>query len=488
MFRPALRIISGRLAGFAITFAIPLILVRLFDLETFGTYKQWFLLHLTLLTLTQVGMSESLLYFLPRGGREAGQYMMNALVFLMVVGAAAALLLVAMAEPIARFMNNPALVPLMPALALYLFLIQSAISLETVMTARSQFGLAAAAYAGSDIVRAGLLLLPLLIVPALPALIYGALVFGVLRLGLAIWYYRHEFGSSLQLDLPGFKVQLAYALPFALYVVANVAQESFHQYAVAGFFDAATFAVYSVGCLQIPLVEVVSTTVCNVMMVSMAKEMHNGRESQVLRIWHDSVRKLALVFFPLAGLLLVLSRDVIVLLFTEAYAASIPIFMVGVSAIVLSSIPIDGLLRVYAKTRTLLVLNLIRLAIIALGIYGFVALFGLVGAVLVTVLASAVGKAVGLLEMAKVWRIGIGGVLPWRHLVVAGAVTAASAVPSVLVGYELDTVPFIRLVTLGTLYAATYVGLALAFGLLHEDERAWLWSWAGRARVSLPGC
>src|ERR687898_587464 len=107
MFKPALRIILGRMIGFIVAFAIPIVLVRLFDLQTFGTYKQWFLLYITILTITQIGMSESLLYFLPRAGRDAGEYMMNTLLFLAIVGAAAAAALVWFAEPIAAWMSNP---------------------------------------------------------------------------------------------------------------------------------------------------------------------------------------------------------------------------------------------------------------------------------------------------------------------------------------------------------------------------------------------
>jgi O-antigen/teichoic acid export membrane protein len=486
MFKPALRIISGRMAGFAVTFVVPLILVRMFDLETFGTYKQWFLLHMTILSITQIGMSESLLYFLPRGGKEAGQYMMNALIFLVAVGAAMALLLMLLAEPIAAWMSNPGLVPLMPALALYLFLTQSAISFETVMTARSQFGLAAIAYVGSDVLRATLFLLPLLIVPALPSLIYGALAFATLRLTAALWYYRHEFGAALKPNLRSLGTQLAYALPFGLYVLAHVAQENLHQYAVSGLFDAATFAIYSVGCLQVPLVDVISTTVCNVMMVGMAKEIHEGHQAEVIRIWHESVRKLALVFFPLVGLLLVLARDVIVLLFTEAYVASVPIFMVGVSAILFSAMPVDGLLRVYAKTHTLLALNLVRLGIIGAGIYGFVLVFGLVGAVLVTVFALVVGKAVGLGAMMKLWRIGLGDILPWRGLAATGAAAGLAAIPACAVVWGLPTFSLGRLVAMGSLYSVSYLAMILLFGLLHQAERAWLWSWTGRPRVVLP--
>jgi O-antigen/teichoic acid export membrane protein len=66
MLKPALLIIAGRIVGFVAAFVTPLILVRVFDLDTFGTYKQWFLLYITLLTVTQIGMSESLLFFLTK--------------------------------------------------------------------------------------------------------------------------------------------------------------------------------------------------------------------------------------------------------------------------------------------------------------------------------------------------------------------------------------------------------------------------------------
>src|SRR5262249_58103382 len=101
--------------------------------------------------------------------------------------------------------------------------------------------------------------------------------------------------------------------------------------------------------MQIPLVGLVAATVCNVMMVDMTTAIHDGRESQVIDLWHHTVRKLALVFFPLACLLLISARDLIVMLFTANYLASVPIFMAGVTAIFFAVVPVDGLLRVYAK-------------------------------------------------------------------------------------------------------------------------------------------
>jgi O-antigen/teichoic acid export membrane protein len=189
MLKPALLIIAGRIAGFVAAFVTPLILVRIFDLETFGTYKQWFLLYITLLTITQIGMSESLLFFLPKADGHAGRYVMNSVLFLTAMGTVAAAWLVLNAEAIARWMSNPALEPLIPLLALYLLLMQASIGLETVMTARSAYRSAAVAYAVTDVTRVLFLIVPVLIAPALRSLLYGAVAFAVLRFFYTAHYY-----------------------------------------------------------------------------------------------------------------------------------------------------------------------------------------------------------------------------------------------------------------------------------------------------------
>ncbi len=485
MLKPALLIIAGRIAGFAAAFVTPLILVRMFDLETFGTYKQWFLLYITLLTITQIGMSESLLYFLPRANAEAGRYVMNSVLFLASVGATAALILALSSSAIAGWMNNPGLAPLIPLLALYLLFMQASIGLETVMTARSSYRSAAIAYAVTDLARAVFLIVPVLLVPSLRSLLYGAVTFAALRLVYTIRYFWGEFGSGFRPDAACFTRQLAYALPFALSIVASIAQENLHQYVVSGLFDAANFAIYAVGCLQIPLVDLVATSVCNVMMVGMTNAIHDGRETQVIDLWHVTVRKLALVFFPLTCLLLITARDLIVMLFTDNYLASVPVFMVGVTAIVFAAIPIDGLLRVYAKTRTLLAINLLRFTMIAILIHWSIMSFGLAGAMFVTVLALGLGKALGLLAAGSLWRMSLGRLLPWRTLSVIATVSIAASLPALAIAYGVQTVPSIRVLLAGIVYASAYVGMVMGFGLVSVHERAELSHLLGRLRFIL---
>ena len=482
-FRPALVLMTGRTLGFAVSFCLPIILVRIFDQAEFGTYKQMFLIYGTLFGIVQLGMAESLFYFLPRAVRDSGSYVVNSTLVLAAAGLACLVFLTTAGDMIAGWMSNPGLAPLIPFLGLFTLLMLAASGLEIVMTSRNRYGLAATSYACSDFARAMLCVLPVLLVPKLEWLLIGAIAFASLRLCAMAWYVWQEFDGSLRPNLEFLKHQFIYAAPFALYVLVHVMQDTLHQYAVSYYFDAATFAIYSVGCLQVPLVDLMATSTVNVMMVKMAEEIKEGRDNAVVDMWHDTIRKLALIFFPLFGVLLVTARDLIVLLFTEAYFASVPIFMVWSSAILLAVIPMDGLLRVYAQTRFLLALNVIRLLMIAACLHWFLSALELVGAVLITVLASALGKGLGLVRMKYLWQVGLADLLPWRNLLGIGAVAAAAGLATVIVSSSLDVAALPRLVTACLVYTVSYLGIAFSVGLVRESEWALLADWFRRLGI-----
>src|SRR5690606_28424202 len=130
-----------------------------------------------------------------------------------------------------------------------------------------------------------------------------------------------------------------------------------HMYAVSHYFSPAVFAIYAVGCLQVPLFDFLTSTTSNVMMIQMREKLLEGQARQAWAIWLDTTRKLALVMCPLIALMLLEAPTIIVLLFTDTYAASAPIFMVWMLTVLFAVLLTDGALRVVAETRFLIVLN-----------------------------------------------------------------------------------------------------------------------------------
>jgi hypothetical protein len=192
-----------------------------------------------------------------------------------------------------------------------------------------------------------------------------------------------------------------------------------------------------------------------------------------------------LLFFPLAAFLMVDAREFIILLFTRRYMASAPIFMVWSAMILLTTFQVDGVMRVFAQTRFLLALNLMRLAIVAGLIQWCLGEFRLLGAVLVVVLATVCFKAGALIRMKRLLGIGAVNLLPWRSLGALLAAAACGAVVVLAIKSQVHVPPLPLILATGTAYAATYSGLVWRFDLLNESERLAISGWVRRARIAI---
>ncbi len=441
----------------------------MFAPAVFGTYKQFFLLYGTLYGLAQLGMAESLYYFVPRNAARMPRYVCNALITLAAAGLACLGGLYAWRTQIAARLSNAALADYMVLAGLFLTFMLMSTVLEIVMVSRKKHVMAAVTYACSDIVRTLFFVAPALLFVSLRAVFIGGTVFAALRVVLVVVAIWRQYGREFRVDLGLWREQLAYALPFALAVGVEVIQQNYHQYVVASMFDAATFAVYAVGCLQIPLVDMIMTSTVNVMMVKMAEEASHGEATVAL--WHETISRLAFLMVPLSVFLFVVARDLIVTLYTTTYAASVPIFMVWSLTILPSIFAVNAVLRVFAQTRFLLVMNLMRLATVAVLIGWFLSAFGMSGAVLVTLVSTLLVNLVGVGRIAHLLHLPLRHALPWSRLAGIFLRAGMAAVPVIWLTRETALQPVVALGASGVTYAVVYFGLSYLAGLKAERVR-----------------
>jgi O-antigen/teichoic acid export membrane protein len=482
VFKPTLVLMCGRTVAAVAAFLIPILLVRVFAPAQYGTYKQVFLIYATLYGVFQLGMAESLYYFLPRTPALAGRYVLNAVMILLGVGFTGLWFLVDQRERIAAWLNNGELSQYLPLLGANLVFMISSAPLEIALVSRKQYRWAAALYA-SDVVRVLFFLVPVLLWGGLRALLAGGLAFAILRFGASMIHFAKEFGNEFRPSWTVLKEQFAYALPFELAILVEIAQTNVHQYAVAHYFDAVAFAVYSVGCMQIPLVDFFASPAGNVMMVLMSEQNRKGQQERVLPIWHDTTRKLALVFFPVTALLMIVAPDLIPLVFTQQYRESVPIFIIWMITVSLCVFQTDAVLRVFAATRFLLLLNGLRLAIVAAVLYATLAQFGIIGAVISTVVAMLSAKIIALAKIRRLLQVSIPALLPWQRLFAISAVAALACAGPLVVQKAIRLHGMEGVLLSGLSYAVIYFTSMWHFDLLSTAEKAELTSYIPRIPV-----
>ncbi len=459
----ALWLISGRGAGFLVAFVVPLVVVRLFDQASFGTYKQLFLIYGTLFGVAQMGVAESLYYFVPRYPSAAGRYVSNAVITLTLIGVVCAVAIHGSADRIGQALTNPLLGNTLLPLGLFLGLMLASAPFEIVLVSRRQYKAAALTYAASDIGRAVCVLLPALALGGLRGLLWGAVVFAAARVAAMVWSFRRDLWPTLGSGPGVWRQQWAYTLPFAVAVGLEGVQANVHHYLVASRFDPATFAIYAVGCLQVPLVDVITGSSVNIMMVKMGDDGFDRQGPAALALLHDTARRIAFVILPLAAFLLVMARDVIVVLFTDSYLASVPIFMLWTLTMVFAIPCVDSVLRVHAQTRFLFGLNVLRLGVVAALTGVFLTWYGLSGAVLVMLLSTALARAAGLWRIATLLGVGLADVMPWPRLAATASHAAVAALPTYLFAYASSLPRPVVVACATAIYGVTYAALSYGF-------------------------
>jgi O-antigen/teichoic acid export membrane protein len=333
---------------------------------------------------------------------------------------------------------------------------------EILMVSRKQHMNAALTYAISDVTRTAFFVVPALVFVSVHAVFVGAVLFAAVRLLMMLIVMRRAF-ADLRPDLALWRTQIRYALPFALAVSVDVILVNYHQYVVGGRFDRDTFAIYSIACMSIPLVDLIMTSTTSVMMVKMAE--HPADRHAALALFHETVARLAFLLVPLGIGLSVLSGPFILTLFTSKLQLGVPIFAVWALTVIPAAIAVDAMLRVYAQTRFLLIMNVARLGIVIALIGWFLSALGLIGAVLITLLATVAAKGIALVRIASLLQVPVHQVVPWRALGRMTARALLAGVPAWAVAAALVHVPVWAFATGVAVYAATYFTLSYAPGI-----------------------
>jgi O-antigen/teichoic acid export membrane protein len=430
LLRAATPLMVARGLSALVTFAIPVVLAHQLLQSEFGTYKQFFLLAATVCLVGQAGLTASLYYFIPKSRPEVRtRWLLQALAGLFVLGGFAAAGTLLVGDALASRFRNPQLGAVAPALALYIWAQLGSAPLEVSLTSIKRTGWAGIVTIASDVVRTASLVLPILFGLGVPGLAWAAAGFAALRLAAA-WALALSgaIGKVARPTRAAVKQQLVYAIPFAGAVLLATAQMQLAQYFVAAMTDVATFAVYAVGVLQMPLTDMLYTPIAEVMMVRLAQADHAAAPG----IFRDAVHRLCMFFLPLCAFSLAIGPELIPTLYSAKYLLSVPIFLIAATELPLAALPVDGLLRSLNHTGTLLRFGVLRLliggALVPIGFFSF----GLVGAMLGYVLTQWTVKLLLLWVGARRMGAPVASLIPFgevgrwalRGVVVFSVVTA----------------------------------------------------------------
>jgi O-antigen/teichoic acid export membrane protein len=471
-------IMSARTVAFVLSFALPLLLVRRLDQTSFGLYKQVFLIVGTATNVLPLGFHMSAFYFLPRESERRGEVVFNILLFHLFVACLACLAFVLRPTLLSTlFPGSPELVAYAPALGVVLLLWVVSSFLEAIAMANQETKTATVFIISTNLARTLLLLAAGIWFASVESLIYAAIIQGALQTVVLLVYLFVRFeGFGRRFDPRLLRTQLSYALPLGIAGFLYSMQMDMHNYFVSNRFDAATFAIYAIGCFNLPLIHILSDSVGSVMIPRVTELEKRGERREIIVLISRMMRKLAAAYFALYAFLIVMGREFIVVLFREQYLASWPIFAINLAMIPLGIITsaYDPVMRAYPEHRFFL----LRARAVLLGAL-FIALWfgtrriGLVGVISLVVLTNLLERVVVAVRCGKALGMTWTEFSLFRDVGKLACAAASAAVATALARtLVLGTMPPLFVLALcGVIFTVVYLAGVWLFRILSPDER-----------------
>jgi O-antigen/teichoic acid export membrane protein len=460
--------------GFAFAFVLPPLLVRRLTQTEYGLFKQIFLVVGTAVMVLPLGFGMSAYYFLPREDEQRrGQVVFNILLFSAAVGALGGLALVFYPALLGHIFSDATLVEYGPLVGVVVFFWVVSSFLETVAVANQETRVSTLFIICAQLTKTLFMLAALFAFGSLRALVLAALLQGVLQTVILLGYLRSRFpGFWRGFEWGMMRTQMAYAMPLGFAGLLYTVQADLHNYFVSHSFSAADFAIYSVGCFQIPLVGLLRESANSVMITRVSLLQKDGETREIIELMARVMRKLAVVFLPIYAFLMVAGREFIAFLFTPAYLSSWPIFALYLTVLPFFIVIFDPLVRAYSEHRYfLLKVRGAMFFVLIAGLWFGVARFGLLGAVGTVVLISVIERLALLIKFGRVLGVSRRDLPLLRDVgKIAVASIAAAAVAALVRAFMPGVKPFFVLAACGIAFGLAYVGALLLMKVVTEDE------------------
>jgi len=453
----------SRIAGIAI-------LARLLPKSEFGLLSFSLLTYLSVTTLAQLGLPSSVFYYLgivPRDAHRAFVFLVCRILFYIALGGAALLLLIGW---IASTRDYDVL-DLMIPLAFLVVLELPTYHIQNVLIALGRAKQSAWVTIVFSLVLLVAMVLPALLGRPIHDVCYALVGYGAFRVVVTSFCFTRSLEKTAAV-LPRNMLRrvLEYSVPLGVADLLWKVNQFVDKYIVMFLLPVVVFAEYSVGAWEIPLVPMIAASVASVMMIPLVSSYLGGNKKELLSLWNQSIRKVSILVLPLMVMFVLISRELVMLLFSRQYEAASIVFSVYTLTLFQRVADYSAVLKAINKTRVVTgwagltaVLNL------ALSV-PFVMWLGMVGAAVSTLLATFVAWLFILLVLAQVLDVPMREVFPFGFYSRTLTVAAVSALPALAAAYFIDASEAFDLLIKVVVYLAVFASAATLTGLAEKKD------------------
>ncbi len=447
-----------RIMNFGVVMLSPIFLVRIFDLTAYGQYREFVLYYFLLSGILIFSIHTNPIYFISKYPDKEKQAITHTALLLFIVSILGCVGIYLGKNLILSKTSYDFILPLI----LYVFFYVNMEFYESYCLGKKRTDQVLYFSATRAIIRLAAILVVAYITRDVMAVIWTIVAVEAVKCLFVLVATRKLL--VLRLDIPFLKEQLRYIIPLGSSTAITRVNTDLAKLVVSSTLGANVLAIYSIGNYQVPIIQVVRSSIMDVLF----PEMTQASKTDRIALWKKSTVALCFLVFPVFVVFFWFAKTVIVTLFTVNYLAAVPIFRIYLTLMLLQCFDMASPLRAMSKNKYFVIGNIIHLAVNLLLIF---ALFRIMG-IMAPPLAFMTGVLVFTLFLGKkvldTYKLGLRELVLWRKVLLI-IFSCLITMPILFVARFTNLQPVIEAVLYSSAYLVVYLLIVLRFKLEEID-------------------
>lgn len=452
MTKRTIILIVCRVFNYGVMLLSPMILVRIFDIHDYGQYREFMLYAMLVSGVIEFTINRNLIYFIPKYPRSERASLTHTTLLILVataVGLGITFLLKGIIFSRAHY-------DFVKPLLLYVFFFLNFDYYENYLLGKKRTDQVLVFSSLRITIRTTALLVAALMSHSVMAVIHTLIAVEIVKCLFVLLMLRRSLLPRLDYGL--LIEQLRFIVPLGVAATIALINNQLANLIISIKLGVESLALYSIGGQQVPIINIVRSSVMDVLFPEMAQLGDGDR----VHLWQRANVVFCFAVFPVYAVFFYHAPTFIETLFTKEYLAAVPLFRIYLTIIVLQCFEVGTPLRAINQNKYAIYAGVFD---IAANIGLILLLFSSVGFVLPAV-AFIIGEFLASAYLAAkimhFYRIPLGGLFLWRKLVII-ACCAALALPVLAAGSFVPMNPVAKAVVFSAAYLLAYYLLVRRF-------------------------
>lgn len=291
-------------------------------------------------------------------------------------------------------------------------------------------------------------------------------------LTIALKYKRDNTTGE---EIP-FREQISYSLPIGISQIVLEMSRYVDKMVVSNQSNAADYALYVRGAMEIPVIGIIANTLDNLLMPQFVEAYKKNNIQEIVTSWHRTIRLMAMFIYPSCLFLIITAGLLIPAIFSDKYIGSVIIFQIYTISLLSRISTFDVIMRVIGQTKYILWISLISILFNVVLTFLFMEAWGLVGAPIATVITLILMRIAYLVAITKFFELRISNVFPWKSILSSLLLSMVASLP-VLMMVNIAMNVWLKLILCAIVFSSIYLVLLRFTAILTEDDRQLLKSY-----------